>query len=195
MSKTIEVYFSFSSPFAYLAKTQFPGLIERYQCNINYRPIDLRLLWKLTGNQSPAQIPNKLQYLMKDIGDWSKYYQVPFQMPSRFPMDNRPPSAAAFAAKKTGKFAEFIGEVLEAYYVSDLDIASPEVLGKIGAELGLDKEAIISAINDAEINQQIDAETETAANKGVFGVPTFFIGEDMYWGNDRLIFVEEALNN
>ncbi|MDY6803682.1 MAG: DsbA family protein [Cyanobacteriota bacterium] len=56
----------------------------------------------MTGNQSPAQIPNKLKYLMKDIGHWSKYYQVPFKMPSRFPMNNRPPTAAAFAAKKAG---------------------------------------------------------------------------------------------
>ena len=195
MSKTIDVYFCFSSPFTYLAKTQFPALIERYQCEINYHPIDLRLLWKTIENPGPGNIPSKLKYLIKDISDWSKYYQVPFNMPSRFPMNNRPPSAAALAAKKVGKFEEFIDAVLAAYYLKDLDIASSEVLGEIAAELGLDKEAIMAAINDPEINKEIDAETEVAANKGVFGVPTFFVGDEMYWGNDRLIFVEEALKS
>ncbi len=195
MSKTIDVYFSFSSPFFYLAKTQFPGLIERYQCEISYYPMDLRMLWKKIENPGPGQIPSKLKYLMKDINDWSKYYGVPFKMPSRFPMDNRPPSAAALAAKKAGKFEEFIDAVLQAYYLKDLDIASSEVLGEIAAELGLDKEEIVGAIEDSEINKEIDGITETAANKGVFGVPTFFLGDDMYWGNDRLILVEEALKS
>jgi len=195
MSKTIEVYFSFSSPFFYLAKTQFPGLIERYQCKINYYPIDLRMLWERIENPGPGQIPSQLKYLMKDLKDWSQYYQVPFKMPSRFPMDNRPPSAAALAAKKGGKFEEFIDAVLEAYYLKDLDIASSEVLGEIAAELGLDRERIVGAIADSEISKEIDAITEKAANKGVFGVPTFFVGDDMYWGNDRLILVEQALKS
>lgn len=195
MSKTIDVYFSFSSPFTYLAKTQFPRLIERYQCQINYHPMDLRLLWKIIENPGPGQIQSKLKYLIKDLNDWSKYYQVPFKMPSRFPMNNRPPSAAALAAKKAGKFEEFIDAALQAYYLKDLDIASSEVLGEIAAELGLDQEEIRAAINDPEINQEIDSETETAAKKGVFGVPTFFVGDEMYWGNDRLIFVEAALKS
>ena len=195
MSKTIEVYFSFSSPFFYLAKTQLPGLIKRYQCEINYYPIDLRMLWKEIENPGPAQIPSKLKYLIKDINDWVKYYGVTFKMPSRFPMDNRPPSAAALAAKKAGKFVEFIDGVLEAYYVKDLDIASGEVLGEIAAGLGLDREKIVGAIEDSEINKEIDALTEKAIAKGVFGVPTFFVGDDMYWGSDRLILLEEALKS
>ena len=153
------------------------------------------MLWKRIENPGPGKIPSKLKYLMKDISDWVKYYGVPFNMPSRFPMNNRPPSAAALAAQKAGKFVEFIDGVLEAYYVKDLDIASGEVLGEIAAELGLNRDKIVGAIDDPEINKEIDALTEKAVNKGVFGVPTFFVGDDMYWGSDRLILLEEALKS
>lgn len=193
MSKTLDVYFSFSSPFVYLAQTQLPALVDRYQCQINYHFIDLRKLMQLTGNPGPAQVASKLNYLIKDVKDWKNYYNIPLNIPSRFPIDNRPPIAAALVAKKAGKLTEFMDAVFQAYYVDGRNIDYPEVLKELAVELGLDSETIISAINDPEIQQEIDAETKAAAEKGVFGIPTFFVGDDMYWGNDRLIFVEAAL--
>ena len=193
MSKTLDIYYSFSSPFAYLAQTQIPALVERTKCKLNYHLIDLKKLWQLTGNQGPGTIPSKLKYLIKDIENWQKYYNVTLNMPSRFPMDNRPATAAGIVAQKEGKLIDFIDAVMEAYYINDLDIADAEVLGKIAQEIGLSGENIIAAINDPIVLKEVDTEAEAAAKRGVFGVPTFFVGDNMYWGNDRLMFVEAAL--
>ncbi|MGB3508331.1 MAG: 2-hydroxychromene-2-carboxylate isomerase [Microcoleaceae cyanobacterium] len=193
MSKTLDIYYSFSSPFAYLAQSQIPALVERTKCNVNYHLIDLKKLWQRIDNPGPGTIPIKLKYLIKDIEDWRKYYNVPLNIPSRFPIDNRPASAASIVAKKEGKLIDFIEAVMKAYYINDLDISDPEVLGKIAQGIGINSETIITGINDPTILQVIDTEAEAAAKRGVFGVPTFFIGDNMYWGNDRLIFVEAAL--
>ncbi len=193
MSKIIDIYYSFSSPFAYLAHTQIPALVEKTKCNVNYHLIDLKKLWQLTENPGPGTIPSKLKYLIKDLEDWRKYYNVPLNFPSRFPIDNRPATAASIVAQKEGKLVDFINAVMEAYYINDRDIAAVEVLGKIAQEIGLNSESVMASINDPSILQEVDAEAEAAAQRGVFGVPTFFIGDNMYWGNDRLVFVEAAL--
>jgi len=193
MSKTLDVYLSFSSPFSYLAQTQLAALAERTQCDIAYHVIDLRKIWEFTGNPGPIDVAAKFNYLVKDVGDWCRHYNVPLNRPSRFPMNNRPASAGAAIAQKAGKLPEYIDRVMRAYFVEDQDIADPQVLGKLGAEIGLDADAVVAGVTDAAILQEVDAKGEAAAKRGVFGVPTFFIGDDMYWGNDRLIFVEEAL--
>lgn len=82
---------------------------------------------------------------------------------------------------------------MKAYYINDLDISAPQVLGEIAQGIGINSETIIMGINDPTIIQAVDAEAEAAAKRGVFGVPTFFIEDNMYWGNDRLMFVEAAL--
>lgn len=88
---------------------------------------------------------------------------------------------------------EFVNTVFQAYFVEDLDIANRQVLEKLADRIGLDAQSVVCAVSDPAILQQVDAETEAAAKRGVFGVPTFFIDDDIYWGNDRLMFVEQAL--
>lgn len=193
MSKILDVYLSFSSPFSYVAQTQLAALAERTQCSIAYHMLDLHKLWEITGNSSPIKVPAKLKYLRKDLQDWCRHYDIPLNAPSRFPIDSRPAALAALAAQRGGKLPQFIETVLHAYFVEDRDIADQQVLGKLAESVGLDAQAVIAAVSDPAILKEVDAKTEAAAKRGVFGVPTFFIGDDMYWGNDRLMFVEEAL--
>ncbi|HEY9691695.1 MAG TPA: 2-hydroxychromene-2-carboxylate isomerase [Oculatellaceae cyanobacterium] len=195
MSKNLDVYLSYSSPFAYLAQTQIRALAERTQCQINYYVIDLRNLWEITGNPGPTNVPAKLKYLGKDIGDWCKHYGVPLNLPSRLPIDSRPASGASIGAQKAGKLPEFVDRVMYAYFVEDQDIAAPQVLSQLAAEIGLDGHTIAAVATDPIILKEVDKLTEEAASRGVFGVPTFFIGNDMYWGSDRLMFVEAALKS
>ncbi len=89
--------------------------------------------------------------------------------------------------------AEFIDRAFRAYLVEDLNIEDSQVLGKLAAEVGADGEAEAAAVTDSAVLKQVDIKNEAASKRGVFGVPTFFIGDDMYWGNDRLMFVEKAL--
>lgn len=195
MSKTLEVYLSFSSPFAYLAYTQLPALAERTQCNIDYHVIDLYKVMQLSGNPGPMKVPAKSKYVVKDIFDWCKYYGVTLNVPSRLAINSNPGSAAAKAAKNGGKLPEFIDRVMQAYWLEDKDIADAQVLGKLGAEVGLNGEAIAAAVTDMAILERVAADAEAAVKRGIFGVPAFFIGNDIYWGNDRLMFVEQALKS
>lgn len=193
MSKTLDFYFGFGSPYSYLAQTQLAGLAERSQCSINYHVLDVRKLFELTGNASPASVPLKRKYLGKDLQMWSRHYNVPFRVPSRFPINSRLAVAGAAIAQTKGKLPEWIETALQAYFVWDRDIADPQVLGELATKIELNADDVAAGVNDPAILKEIDAETEAAAKRGVFGVPTFFIGDDMYFGNDRLMFVEQAL--
>ena len=193
MSKILDFYLSFTSPFSYLAQTQLAALAKRTECIITYHLLDHRKLFELASNPGPITVPAKLKYLGKDLRDWCRYYGVPFNLPSRFPINTRPASAGALIAQKAGKLPEWIETVLRAYFVEDQDISEQQVLGKVANKIGLDAQAVNAAVSDPAILQEVDAKTEAAANRGVFGVPTFFIGDDIYWGNDRLMFVEQAL--
>ncbi|MBD3561039.1 DsbA family protein, partial [Planktothrix sp. FACHB-1355] len=145
MSKTLDVYLSFSSPFAYLANTQLTALAKRTQCNINYHVIDLYKVMQVSGNPGPKDVPAKIKYIVKDIFDWCKYYGVTINVPSRLAIDSTPGAAAALTAKDGRKLPEFIDRVMRAYFVEDLDIADAQVLGKLGAEVGLDSEVVAAA--------------------------------------------------
>lgn len=131
--------------------------------------------------------------MAKDLQDWCRYYNIPFRVPSRFPANSRPSAASAIIAQKEGKLPQFVETVLQAYFVEDRDIADPQVLGNLATKIGLDGQTVASAANDPVILQQVDTQTQAAAKRGVFGVPAFFIDDDMYWGSDRLMFVEQAL--
>lgn len=193
MSKILDFYFSFTSPYSYIAHTQLAGLAERTQCSIAYHTIDLGKIFELTGNARPISVPAKRKYLAKDIGYWCRYYNIPFKLSSRFPIDTRPAAAGAAIAQKQGKLPEFVEIVLKAFFVEDRDIADAQVLINLATKIGLDAQTFSAEVSDPAILQQIDAKTEAAAKRGVFGAPTFFVGDDMYFGSDRLMFVEQAL--
>lgn len=193
MSK-LDVYISLISPFSYVAQTQLAALAERTQSSIAYHLLNHHKLFKLASNPGPITIPAKAKYLGKDLQDWCKYYDIPFKLPSGFPKTNSKRGAAgAIIAQREGKLPQFVDIVLQAYFVEDQDIADPQVLGNLASKIGLDAGAVASAAKDPAMLGQVDAETEAAAKRGVFGVPTFFVGDDMYWGSDRLMFVEQAL--
>ncbi len=139
-------------------------------------------------------MPAKRKYLAKDIGYWCRYYNIPFKLSSRFPIDTRPAAAGAAIAQKQGKLPEFVEIVLQAFFVEDRDIADAQVLGELATKIWLDADDVAAGVNALAILKEIDAETEAAAKRGVFGAPTFFVGDDMYFGSDRLMFVEQALN-
>ncbi len=168
-------------------------MAERTQCSIAYHVIDLAKIFELTGNARPISVPAKRKYLAKDIGYWCRYYNIPFKLSSRFPIDTRPAAAGAAIAQKQGKLPEFVEIVLQAFFVEDRDIADAQVLINLATKIGLDAQAVTAGVSDPAILNQIDVKTEAAAKRGVFGAPTFFVGDDMYFGSDRLMFVEQAL--
>jgi 2-hydroxychromene-2-carboxylate isomerase len=118
---------------------------------------------------------------------------VPFQFNPHFPIDTLRLMRAAHAAQRLGAFAAFHAAIYPAFWAQGTDLGDPEVLGRVLTQAGLDADALLAAAGDDSAKQALRATTEEALERGVFGAPTFFVGDEMFFGNDRLDFVENAL--
>ena len=195
MTKTVEFFYDFGSPTVYLAATQLPNLANRVGATINWRPILLGGVFKLTGNQSPAVIAAKAAYMNNDLQRFAKRYGVPFNWNPHFPINTLALMRGAVAyqddavASSTYRDAIFTSIWVEGRNLNELD-----VIGQVLREAELDSGDLIKQIGQQTVKDQLIANTEKAVNRGVFGAPTFFVDEHMFFGQDRLDFVTEALS-
>ncbi len=196
MPKTIEFFFDFSSPNAYFAAMQLPALAERHAAQIVYKPFLLGGLFKsLDVNMTPGMTsPAKAQNSMKDLERWSAKYGVPFHYPSRFPMNTVTALRIALALSADGKdIRPFVEATYRAYWVDDRDISDAEVLRSVLSGLGLDADALLARTQDPAVKQALKDATAEAEQRGLFGAPSFIVDGELYFGKDRLEFVEDAL--
>lgn len=189
----LEFFYDFNSPYSFLASTQLAALAARTGARIVYRPFVLGGVFKEASNSSPALVPAKYRYMAQDLARWAARYGVrlvykdPLAFKSIFVL------RAALAAEEQGKIVPFTDAAFRAYWSEERDLARPEELSRVIASVGLDPGAILSRIEQQDIKERLRAQTEEAVRRGAFGAPTFFVGDQMFWGNDRLDFVEEAL--
>lgn len=190
MSKVIEFFWDPASTYSYLAATQIEALAARCGATVQWKPFLLGKVFEATGNQMPAALPAKGKYLFRDAGLWARFYQVPFAMPKIFPLNSVLASRACIAAAQAGKGVEFSQALLKAYWADGQDPSKPEVVSAIAAATGLDAAALLAATQDQAVKDVLRANTEEAVKRGAFGAPTFYVGEQMFWGNDRLGLLE-----
>lgn len=193
MSKTVEFFFDIVSPASYLAWTQMPALASRTGAEINYRPFFLPGVFQEAGSSSPITVPAKGRWLLKDLRRHAKMYGVPFNMNQNFPLSSLYPMRGLIAYKGTDQFVELGNGFFQAMWVDDEDITDPAIAQKIVEKAGIDPAEYTARINDPEVKQSVFDTTKEAVERGVFGAPTFFVGETMHWGQDRLDMVEEDL--
>jgi 2-hydroxychromene-2-carboxylate isomerase len=191
---TLEFYWDFSSPFAYLASTQIDGLVQRTGATLIDCPMLLGGVFRAIGQVDvplAAMGEAKQRYMMADIHRWAKYWNVPFAFPSRFPM-NSLKALRAYLALPEARRVAFRSAVYRAYWGEDRDISSDAVLAEY---IGPDAALVLQQTQDPQIKQALVAATNHAVAQGVFGAPTFVIdGRDLYWGQDRMVLVEQALS-
>lgn len=194
MSKNIEFYFDFGSPTAYLAATQLPKLAQKYGAQIEYMPALLGGIFKATNNSAPGLIPNKGRYmLMHDMPRFIKRYQVPFKMNPHFPVNTLLPMRGCFAAKEMDCLERYITAVFDAMWVQGLNVSEPEVFAEVLSAAGIDAEKLLALTAQDSIKEQLKQATEAAVKRGLFGLPTTFVGKEMFFGQDRMDFIEEEL--
>lgn len=194
MSKTIEFFFDFGSPTAYLAHTQLPTLAARYGAQLVYEPILLGAVHKATQNTAPGTVPAKGRYmLLQDLPRYVRRYGVPFKMNPNFPINTLTLMRGCFAAKELGCFMPYIDTLFDAFWVKGLNLGKTEVLASVLDNAGLDSQALLQRIDSDTIKEALKANTAKAIDKGAFGAPTLYVGQEMFFGQDRLDFVEEAL--
>lgn len=193
MSKTLEFCYDYGSPYSYLADTQVEKIAARSGATLVRRPVLLGGVFKATGNVSPAALQFKRAWTNEDMNTWAKVYGVPFARNPYFPVNTLMLMRGAVAAQIDGVYDRYHPAMYRAMWVDGRNLNE---IGEVVAVLksaGLDPQAFAKRLEDPAVKDRLKSETETAVARGMFGAPTCFVGERMFFGNDRLHFVEMAL--
>ncbi len=195
MNKSIEFFFDFGSPTSYLAYTQLPRIAAETGAELVWRPMLLGGVFKATGNASPVMVPAKGRWMFGDIARWAKRYGVPLAMNPHFPINTLTVmrGAAGLQLRESEDFARYVALIYRAMWVAPRNLGDATELAAVLSEAGFDAAAFAAMVADAEVKASLVANTEEAVARGVFGAPTMFVGDQMFFGQDRLEFVREAL--
>ena len=193
--KTIEFYFDFGSPAAYLAATQLPHIAADTGATLAWKPMLLGGVFQATGNHSPADIKPKGPYLNNDLKRFAKRYGVPFVHNPHFPINTLllMRGATGLQMQQPERFASYADAVFQAIWVDGMNMNDPATVATVLQAAGFDAAELVALANAQATKDQLKAMTQEAVTRGVFGAPTMFVGDDMFWGQDRLDFVREAL--
>jgi 2-hydroxychromene-2-carboxylate isomerase len=192
---TVEFFFDFGSPTTYLAHTQLPRLARESGARLVYRPMLLGGVFKATGNASPVTVPAKGRWMGQDIARWAARYGVPFAFNPHFPINTLAlmRGAVGLQMRQPALFEPYVDAVFDAMWVHPRNLGDAAELAAVLQPLRLDPEAFAALVGDAQVKAALVATTEEAVARGVFGAPTFFVGDQMHFGQDRLDFVRDAL--
>jgi 2-hydroxychromene-2-carboxylate isomerase len=195
MTKTVEFFFDVGSPTAYLASTQIQKIASEAGAILKYRPMLLGGVFKATGNSSPVTVPAKGKWMFSDMTIWAKRYGVKLSMNPNFPINTLPlmRGAIGMQMKMPEKFDSYVSTVMNAIWQEKKNMGDPAVIAETLAKIGIDSAEFTAMISSDDVKAALVSNTEEAVSRGVFGAPTFFVGDQMFFGQDRLMFVKEAL--
>jgi 2-hydroxychromene-2-carboxylate isomerase len=193
-AKTVEFFWDPASPYTYLAATQIDELAARTGAIIDWKPFLLGKVFEGSSNRMPASVPAKAKHMFKDLQLWAKLYGVPLTMPKVFPVNSVLACRVGVAANAIGKGGDYAQAIMRAYWGEGIDISQPENVAAAITDAGLDTDSLLAEAQGQPIKDQLRANTEDALARGAFGAPTFFIGKQMFWGNDRLVLLEGVLS-
>jgi 2-hydroxychromene-2-carboxylate isomerase len=195
MSKRVEFFFDVGSPTTYLAWTQLPALCAQAGAELVYRPMLLGAVFQATGNASPAAVPAKGRYMNDDMVRFARRYGVPLAMNPHFPINTLTlmRGAAGAQLRAPERFEAYLRGAFKAMWIDGLNMNDPAVAAKALVAAGFDPAEVMGWANDADAKAALRATTEEAVARGVFGAPTMFVGGEMFFGQDRLEFVRDAL--
>ncbi len=194
-TQQIDFYFDFPSPYSYLASTQLPKLAGRFGVDIAYRPFRILEAMKIVGNR-PTTIESaaKGKYAGADLARWVRRYGIPFERnPHRRNFDFALLGQIVLAANEQGRGQDCVNAIFAAAWASTDDLGDSSVLAQKLDAAGFAGAKLIEQASNADYAAGLNDATASAAERGVFGAPTIFVGEEMFFGNDRLDFVAEAL--
>ena len=194
--RSFEFFFDVASAYSWLASTQVEALAARTGARAVWRPFVLGFAFRATGNETPARIPAKAAWMKADLGRWARRHGVPYTYPSRFPIASMGALRLLVAARRLEGDAavpRLAATLFDAAWGHDRDMTDPRVLARCAQDAGCDPERLLAALEAPETKAELKANTDDAIARGVFGAPAFFVDGELYWGNDRLDFVEDAL--
>ena len=194
MTKTVTFCFDFGSPYSYLAYN-YLSPIKDAGAQIELKPVLLGGIFKATGNQPPATVQKKGEYMFKDIQRWSNKLGISFKMNPYFPILTVPHMRGAILAQKKDILEEYMQSMFDSMWLKGLNLNDQEILTKVASESGIDPNDFAEGISSDEIKDELRLNTQFAIDKGAFGVPTYFLENEIFWGIDSIKFLLESLKN
>ncbi|MCF8211816.1 MAG: 2-hydroxychromene-2-carboxylate isomerase [Rhodoferax sp.] len=196
MTKQVEFVFDVGSPYSYLAYHQLSKIARAKGAEIVWTPVLLGGIFQATGNHSPIEIPAKGRYSLLDLQRWADEYGVEMTMNPNFPINTLKLMRGAVAMQMQGKdeFDRYLRAIFEAMFGKPRNMNLPTEVDTVLQEAGFDPGAFMALVSDPVVKEKIKSNTEHAVKRGVFGAPTFFVENQMFWGQDRLHFVEKELD-
>ena len=194
--KQVEFYFDVGSPYSYLAYHQLQKIAQARGAQIVWRPMLLGGVFQATGNRSPAEVPAKSRYVRRDFERHAARHGVPLHFNPHFPINTLVLMRGATAMQMQdggARFGAFCACVFRAMWVDEKNMNDPAVVGAVLQGAGFDAVQFLAAVGQQPVKDRLKAVTEEAVARGVFGAPTMFVGEQMFWGQDRLDWVREAV--
>jgi 2-hydroxychromene-2-carboxylate isomerase len=193
MARTLEFYFDYGSPYSYLADTQVEAIAKRAGAALQRKPMLLGGVFKATGNASPMTVALKSKWSAFDLPMWARYYGVPFNRNPHFPVNTLALMRGAAAAQIDGLFERYHPAMYKAMWVDGRNLNEIKEVAAVLTEAGLDAQKFGNRIQEQDVKDRLKSTTDDAVARGVFGAPTMFVEDKMFFGNDRLPFVELAL--
>jgi 2-hydroxychromene-2-carboxylate isomerase len=195
----VEFFYDYSSPWTYLAFTKIAGICQKYEASLEFRPILVGGIFN-TVNPSVYEfrergVPAKARYFAKDLQNWARFYGLTINSPTVFPVNSvKALRGALVALEQPGKFMPYSHRIFEAYWAEDQDISKDDVLRNLVAQVGLDAQEFWEKINRQEYKERLRINTDEVMARGGFGTPTMFVNSSsMFFGNDRLVLLEEEI--
>lgn len=195
MTKAVDFYFDFGSPAAYLAYTQLTKLATDTGASVVMKPMLLGGVFQATGNRPPISVPLKGSYLFQDMARYARRYGVALNMNPHFPINTITlmRAASGLQLRNDDRFDLFCSTIFKAIWVDSKNMNDLAVVGEVLHEAGFDGAGMLALASLHEVKDLLKTQTQAAVDRGIFGAPTFFVGEEMFWGQDRLEFVRDAL--
>ena len=197
MNKTVEFFFDLGSPASYLAHTQLPLLCRDTGATLVHRPMLLGAVFQATGNASPAMIPAKGHYMLRDLARFAERYGVPMRFNPHFPINTLTLMRLLVAVQlhQPERFDDALQALFQAIWVEGINMGDPARVAEVLSAAGFDTQALQAQIAEQQVKDALKASTEEAVKRGVFGAPTCFVNGEMFFGQDRLEFIREALRD
>lgn len=196
MTKTVEFFFDLGSPATYLASTQLPRICQQTDSQLIYVPMLLGGVFKATGNASPVTIAAKGRYMFQDLARYAKRYGVPLKFNPHFPINTLTLMRAVtgMQLRHPERLEVFIDCMFRALWVEGRNMDDPQTVAAVLTEHGFDPAETLALTADEQVKTALKDNTERAVQRGVFGAPSMFVGDQLFFGQDRLDFVVEALS-
>ena len=194
MPRIIDFYWDIGSTNTYFALHLIRPVAKRHNATLVLHPFNLGYVFRHHRYVLSEEPAIKLRHRRRDLERWAEKYRLPFRMPDRFPIKTSHALRGAIAMRDWDLEMAYVEEIFRCYWEqNDASVAEPEGLARIAEKLGVGAEAFLERIDSAPVREALISSTNSGLEKGIFGAPSFVIGGELYWGKDRMEFIEDAL--